>query len=135
MELAALPDRLAALPLGMQLAGAALATVLFLVVLRLLSNTFHGSAPPVEEGMPFIGGLIKFSKVRRTREGPQPSSHPPQRRLRLTFSVGRLFCAAHAAVTRGRMMKLRARSAALLLASKLLSHRHPSRAGPSASHD
>jgi hypothetical protein len=70
MELVGLPDVLAALPLGVQLAGSVVATILFLLVLRILSNAFPGRAPPVDEGMPFIGGLIKFSKVRRAREKP-----------------------------------------------------------------
>ena len=40
--------------------GAALAA---LVVLRLLQNRLHGSYPPVFEGVPFIGGLLKFAAV------------------------------------------------------------------------
>lgn len=33
------------------------------LILRIATNYFHGSAPPVDEGVPFVGGLIKFSKV------------------------------------------------------------------------
>ena len=40
--------------------GAALAA---LVVFRLLQNRLHGKYPPVFEGVPFIGGLLKFAGV------------------------------------------------------------------------
>lgn len=33
-----------------------------LVFLRLISNTFTGRKPPVSEGIPLIGGLLKFSR-------------------------------------------------------------------------
>ena len=33
-----------------------------LVFLRLIANTFTGRAPPVTEGIPLIGGLLKFSR-------------------------------------------------------------------------
>jgi sterol 14-demethylase len=38
------------------------ACLMIAVLARVLSNTFHGNAPPVDEGIPFIGGLLKFSK-------------------------------------------------------------------------
>lgn len=56
-----------ALPLAAQIGASAGLIFVGLVLLRLLSNIFHGKAPPVDEGVPFVGGLIKFSKVRRTR--------------------------------------------------------------------
>jgi hypothetical protein len=65
MELSVLSHDLHALPLGTQLAGAALVLFLSMLALRLFSNACPGKAPPVEEGIPFVGGLIKFSKVRR----------------------------------------------------------------------
>jgi sterol 14-demethylase len=40
------------------------AGVVLLAVLRVLANTFHGSRPPIFEGMPFVGGLMKFAGVR-----------------------------------------------------------------------
>lgn len=66
MELSVLSHDLHALPLGTQLAGAALVLFLSMLALRLFSNACPGKAPPVEEGIPFVGGLIKFSK------GPLP---------------------------------------------------------------
>lgn len=35
-----------------------------LVVARLVMNSLPGKTPPIFEGIPFIGGLIKFTKVR-----------------------------------------------------------------------
>lgn len=32
-------------------------------LLRLLFNAFPGKKPPVFEGVPFVGGIIKFTKV------------------------------------------------------------------------
>jgi sterol 14-demethylase len=63
-DLAAAVAALQELPLHVRLGGAVVALLVGAIVLRLLSNTFHGRAPPVAEGVPFIGGLIKFSKVR-----------------------------------------------------------------------
>ena len=60
---------LAAVPLPALLVGATLLALAALVVLRLLSNTFSGKAPPVEEGIPFVGGLIKFTTVRERGVG------------------------------------------------------------------
>lgn len=54
-----------ALPLAAQMALAAVATLLVLTLLRVASTKFTGRAPPCEEGIPFIGGLIKFSKASR----------------------------------------------------------------------
>ena len=59
-----LAEGLQALPLPLLVASATGVVLLALIALRVLGNTFHGKAPPVEEGLPFIGGLIKFSKVR-----------------------------------------------------------------------
>ena len=64
MELSALSEGLQALPLSLQLASGAAVIFLSLLILRVLSNAFPGAAPPVDEGLPFVGGLIKFSKVR-----------------------------------------------------------------------
>lgn len=51
------------LPLPTLVALVAVTTVVVAVAVRVLSNTFHGNKPPVDEGIPFIGGLLKFSKV------------------------------------------------------------------------
>ncbi|KAL4429571.1 hypothetical protein ABPG77_008620 [Micractinium sp. CCAP 211/92] len=66
MDAASLSEGLQALPLPALLAAATGVVLLAAVVMRVLSNNFPGKAPPVEEGIPFIGGLIKFSK------GPLP---------------------------------------------------------------
>ena len=63
MDAASISEGLQALPLPALLAAATGVVLLAAVVMRVLSNNFPGKAPPVEEGIPFIGGLIKFSKV------------------------------------------------------------------------
>ncbi|PSC68351.1 sterol 14 desaturase [Micractinium conductrix] len=88
-----LAEGLQALPLPLLVASATGVVLLALIALRVLGNTFHGKAPPVEEGLPFIGGLIKFSK------GPLPlmtemyAKHGevftiPLLHKRMTFLVG-----------------------------------------------
>lgn len=57
------------LPLPTLVALIAVTTVVVAVAVRILSNTFHGNKPPVEEGIPFIGGLLKFSKVSGSTAG------------------------------------------------------------------
>lgn len=42
----------------------AAAAVVALAVIRVLANTFHGARPPIFEGIPFVGGLMKFAGVR-----------------------------------------------------------------------
>lgn len=44
------------------LSGLLLASAL---VLRVISNSFTFKAPPIFEGFPFVGGLIKFARVSR----------------------------------------------------------------------
>lgn len=39
-------------------------TVISMFVLRVVSNQLPGSKPPVFEGVPFVGGLMKFAGVR-----------------------------------------------------------------------
>ena len=71
MDLAALTEGLQGVPL-IYLAGAgAMVIVASMLVLRVFANTLRGKAPPIDEGIPFVGGLIKFSKVRGPR-GPLP---------------------------------------------------------------
>lgn len=43
--------------------GLVLGGILLLIALRLLQNFLPGRTPPVFEGVPFIGGILKFSKV------------------------------------------------------------------------
>ena len=50
------------LPLPVVYGGAVVLIFFVAVLARVLSNTFNGNAPPVDEGIPFIGGLLKFSK-------------------------------------------------------------------------
>lgn len=49
---------------GPTLAALTLVLLATLIVGRVMSNKFHGNRPPVLEGIPFIGGLQKFVKVR-----------------------------------------------------------------------
>lgn len=45
------------------LAITTVAAIVALAVIRVLANTFHGSKPPVFEGIPYVGGLMKFAGV------------------------------------------------------------------------
>jgi hypothetical protein len=56
-------NELLQLPLATLVALIAVSTVAVAIAVRVISNTFHGNRPPVDEGIPFVGGLIKFSKV------------------------------------------------------------------------
>jgi sterol 14-demethylase len=58
-------DALQALSLPLQVVIGVAAVAVGFVLLRIISNAFPGSAPPVDEGIPFVGGLIKFSKVQK----------------------------------------------------------------------
>ena len=55
---------------GLQLAPPAacaaftLVVVLSVIALRLITNKLPSKGPPVFEGLPFIGGIIKFAQVR-----------------------------------------------------------------------
>ncbi len=59
----AFAEGLQALPLPQLIGVVTGAVLLAALTLRLLSNTLRGNAPPIDEGIPFVGGLIKFSKV------------------------------------------------------------------------
>jgi hypothetical protein len=48
------------------------ALAVIVVGLRVLLNALPGKRPPIHEGIPFIGGLIKFSKVRLRWRGQWP---------------------------------------------------------------
>ena len=82
VDIISLSEGLQGLPPALLAAGAVVVVALALLVHRLVSNTFPGKAPPVDEGIPFVGGLIKFSKVRwRAHPGPcctlAGPLHPP----------------------------------------------------------
>jgi sterol 14-demethylase len=47
----------------LMLVGCTLAALAVLVIVRLLSNSMQSSRPPVFEGLPFVGGLMKFAGV------------------------------------------------------------------------
>ena len=87
-DIISLAEGLQALPLPLQLAVGVVVLLLTLLVGRVLSNALPGKAPPVDEGIPFVGGLIKFSKVRglgRWVQAACPSSRrrcPGRRRQR-----------------------------------------------------
>ena len=51
------------LPLPLLYATATAIALLALVVLRFISNSLPAKSPPVFEGTPFIGGIMKFVKV------------------------------------------------------------------------
>ena len=65
VDLISLAEGLQALSLPLQLAVGSLWLLLTLLAGRVLSNALPSKAPPVDEGIPFVGGLIKFSKVGR----------------------------------------------------------------------
>lgn len=56
---------LQAVPMPALVAAAVLVVALSLVAARVLANALPGKKPPVWEGLPFVGGLQKFVKVRR----------------------------------------------------------------------
>jgi len=58
-------ENFADLPLSTLIALVTVVTIAGAIAIRVISNTFHGNHPPVDEGIPFVGGLIKFSKVSR----------------------------------------------------------------------
>lgn len=60
---AAVVGSLAALPLPTLIGGAVLLLVALAVFVRATANLRRGNAPPVDEGIPFVGGLLAFSKV------------------------------------------------------------------------
>ena len=51
------------LPLALLYALATAIALLALLVLRMISNSLPAKSPPVFEGTPFIGGIMKFVKV------------------------------------------------------------------------
>ncbi len=54
---------LRALPLPILYVGATAIFLLAIAALRLISNSLPSKAPPVFEGLPFIGGIVKFASV------------------------------------------------------------------------
>ncbi len=64
MDLAAFTEGLAALPLAALVAVGTLVFLLAVVVLRAAGNQLNAKAPPVFEGVPFVGGIIKFVQAR-----------------------------------------------------------------------
>ena len=51
------------LPLPLLYALATAVSLLALLTLRIISNSLPAKSPPVFEGTPFIGGIMKFVKV------------------------------------------------------------------------
>lgn len=49
--------------LGPTIGIVAVVALAFAIVLRVVSNSFTGKYPPIYEGIPFVGGLLKFLKV------------------------------------------------------------------------
>lgn len=54
---------LRALPLPLLYVGATAIFLLAVSTLRLIGNSLPSKAPPVFEGLPFIGGIMKFASV------------------------------------------------------------------------
>lgn len=54
-------DMIVSSPLALVITAAA--AVVALAVIRILANTFHGNKPPIFEGIPYVGGLMKFAGV------------------------------------------------------------------------
>lgn len=52
-----------------------------LAVIRILANAFHGNKPPIFEGIPFVGGLMKFAG------GPWKLMHTGYEQLGEVFTV------------------------------------------------
>lgn len=59
------------LPLPLVYAVGTGIALLALIFLRLISNSLPAKSPPIFEGTPFVGGIMKFIKVR-------PVLHPLQ---------------------------------------------------------
>jgi hypothetical protein len=64
MDVAAFTEGLAALPLAALVAVGTSVFLLAVVVLRAAGNHLNTKAPPVFEGVPFVGGIIKFVQAR-----------------------------------------------------------------------
>ena len=75
---------------------AMLAVAAALLITRVLSNAFPGRKPPIVEGVPFVGGLLKFAKVRSpsieaarwragVRAGRARTAHPYPPPLPISF--------------------------------------------------
>lgn len=54
---------LRALPLPILYVGATAIFLLAIAALRVISKSLPSKAPPVFEGLPFIGGIMKFASV------------------------------------------------------------------------
>ena len=68
------------LPLPLLYAVGTGIALLALIFLRLISNSLPAKSPPIFEGTPFVGGIIKFIKVR-------PVLHPLQCCLKGPFKT------------------------------------------------
>lgn len=63
LDLGSLGESLSSVPLPVLYAGA---TALFLLAIgigRLIGNSIPAKTPPVFEGLPFFGGILKFTSV------------------------------------------------------------------------
>ncbi len=47
----------------LQVAAGTLLLLAGLVLIRLVSNALPGKLPPVFEGLPYVGGILKFAQV------------------------------------------------------------------------
>lgn len=64
MELTAFSEGLGALPPAALYVVGTLVFLLAVALLRFTSNHLNAKAPPVFEGIPFVGGIIKFVQAR-----------------------------------------------------------------------
>lgn len=60
----AISEVLYELPFAVRCIVVPTAVLLAFVVLRIIANSLPRQSPPVFEGIPFIGGLLKFMKVK-----------------------------------------------------------------------
>ena len=67
---------LGALPTGTLVALGFLGVVVSLLLGRIVLNNLPGKCPPVWEGFPFVGGLLKFIEVSSTRISPDQQQLP-----------------------------------------------------------
>lgn len=60
-------EAIVSLPRPAQVAVGIVLVTWVLTLARNILNTFTGMHPPIFEGLPFIGGLLKFTRVRASQ--------------------------------------------------------------------
>lgn len=93
VDVAGLVEGLEGVPMAYLFAAGMGLIAATMLVLRVFANALRGKAPPVDEGIPFVGGLIKFSKgpIELISEGYAKHGEVftiPVLHKRITFLVG-----------------------------------------------